>query len=397
MPPLLALLLAAAGPALSAGASSPEMRGLWVVRTALVSPEAVDGVVDQACEAGFNTLFVQVRGRGDAFYDSRLAPRSAIIHGEPGGFDPLRRLLERARGRGLAIHAWVNVLLSAHFGQPLPEGHIVARHPEWLMVPRSAAREALLAKPSSLLALIRQAGREEGDAEGYYLSPSAPGVPARLEEVVRELLRGYPVQGLHLDFVRYPGPEYDYSRAALEGFARRRVGADLLGGPAAESEAWSVYRRDVLTALAERLCRVARAERPGLIVSAAVVADEAAAVHHKFQDWPSWLAHGLLDAVCPMAYTPDSRLFREQIEQARLRLGLGQALWAGVGAYRLRLPAILEQVRLARESGASGVVIFSHESLSPGDWKRLGVEAFPATLASGAQGGGLAPARAQPR
>lgn len=397
MRPLPALLLTVAASAFARETLASEARGLWVVRTALVSPETIDRVVDQAADGGFNTLFVQVRGRGDAFYDSQLSPRSAIIQGQPADFDPLERLLERARSRGLAVHAWVNVLLSAHFGQPLAEGHIVARHPEWLMVPRSAAREALVAKPSSLLALVRQAAREEGDAEGYYLSPSAPGVPERLEEVVRELLRGYRVQGLHLDFIRYPGPEYDYSRASLEGFARLRGGGDLLAGPAADPEAWNAYRRDVLTTLAERLARAARAERPGLPVSAAVVPEEAAAVHHKFQDWPRWLARGVLDVVCPMAYTPDNQIFREQIAQARSRLTSGQAVWAGVGAYRLTLPEIVEKVRLARESGAAGVVLFSHESLAPGDWKRLREEAFSTALASGGRRGAPAAARADPR
>ena len=75
---LAVLSLALAVPAAAASAPRPaaELRGLWVVRTALVSPQAVDQAVDAAAEAGFNALFVQVRGRGDAFYKSSLVPRS---------------------------------------------------------------------------------------------------------------------------------------------------------------------------------------------------------------------------------------------------------------------------------------------------------------------------------
>ena len=76
------------------------MRGLWVVRTALVSPQAVDQVVDDAAEAGINALFVQVRGRGDAFYRSTLAARSPLLERQPRDFDPFARLLARARARG---------------------------------------------------------------------------------------------------------------------------------------------------------------------------------------------------------------------------------------------------------------------------------------------------------
>jgi uncharacterized lipoprotein YddW (UPF0748 family) len=351
-----------------------EMRGLWVVRTGLVTPQAVDQVVEEARQGGFNALFVQVRGRGDAFYNSRIVARSAMLQGQPETFDPLARLLERAHGQGLDVHVWVNVLLSGHF-LPLPANHVVSLHPEWLMVPRSAAEKALLVSPKALPWLVRQSSRFDADVEGYYLSPAAPGVPEYLEEVVRELVRGYPVQGIHLDFIRYPGSEYDYSPAALNAFKQQQGGGDLLGTPQANPAAWSHFLRSTLTALAERLARAARAERPGIVVSAAVVADETIAVTQRFQDWPSWLSQGILDAVCPMAYTADDRIFRQQVAQARSRTS-GQPVWAGVGAYRLTLPGIVDHIRAARESGASGVVLFSHESLAPWQWKGLKAEAF---------------------
>src|SRR5262245_18067994 len=122
------------------------MRGLWVVRTALMSPEAVDGVVDQAKSAGFNTLFVQVRGRGDSFYQSRLVPPSLLLEKQPASFDPLDRQLRRARSRGLQVHAWMNILLVAGFVGPLTQGHVAALHPDWLMVPKAAA-SAVLSSP----------------------------------------------------------------------------------------------------------------------------------------------------------------------------------------------------------------------------------------------------------
>jgi len=374
MAPFVALVLAAALPA--SPARGDEMRGLWVVRTALVSPQSVDKVVDDAKGAGFNALFVQVRGRGDAFYDSRLVARSSLLWQQPGSFDPFARLLERARIRGLAVHAWVNVLLSAHFGLPLPAGHVMREHPRWIMVPRPLATAALTASPDRLLRMVAQAGRSVGDVEGYYLSPAVPAVDEHLESVVRELLKRYPVDGFHLDFVRYPSPDYDYSRPALEGFLRLRGGADMLGAPAKAPAAWDEYRRDVLSVLAARLVAAARAERPAVVVSAAVVPDENQAVSQKYQSWPSWLADGLLDALCPMTYTPDSRIFRTQVEQARSRVRAGQGLWAGIGAYRLSVDGTIEKIRTARESGASGVVVFSHESFTTADLQRLRQDAF---------------------
>ncbi len=203
--------------------------------------------MDEAEAAGLNALFVQVRGRGDAFYRSSLAPRSPLLERQPQKFDPLKHLIARARMRRLQVHAWVNVLLAAHFGQPLPDGHVLEKHPEWAMVPRSQATAALVASGPRRLPLIAAAGRAEGDVEGYYLTPASPGVTEHLEAVVREIVRAYPVDGLHLDFIRYPGPTFDYSKAMLEGFRQRTGGGDLMAQPTAHPAEWDADRRELLT------------------------------------------------------------------------------------------------------------------------------------------------------
>ena len=385
--------LLALAPQAPAGPAAVEMRGLWVVRTALVSPQAVDRVVDEAADAGFNALFVQVRGRGDAFYRSKLVPRSTLLERQPADFDPFARLVARARWRKLQVHAWVNVLLTAHFGQPLPRGHELERHPEWVMVPKSVATAGLVATGPRRLKLVMEAGRSEGDVEGYYLSPAAAGVGEHLEAVVREIVRSYPVDGMHLDFIRYPGPAFDWSRASLEGFRRRSGGVDLLAGPARDPAAWDDYRRAILTALATRLADASRAERPGIVVSAAVAPDEAQAVNHKFQDWPHWLESGILSALCPMTYTPDSRLFQQQLETARGKTS-GQPIWAGIGAYRLDPEGLVQKVEVARQAGARGVVLFSHESLDPEHRRLLKQFAFAPAVAR--RDGSAAPAAGSP-
>jgi len=83
-----------------------------------------------------------------------------------------------------------------------------------------------------------------------------------------------------------------------------------------------------------------------------------------------------------MIYTPDTRLFRTQVEQARAKLGASAPVWAGVGAWRLPVGSVLEKIRAAREAGASGVVLFSHESFVASDLDRLREEAFTAPAAA---------------
>ena len=367
------LLLAALALASTLQAEHGEMRGVWVVRTALASPESVDAVVDDAARAGLNTLFVQVRGRGDALYRSAIAPRSEVLRGQPADFDPLARVLTRARARGLQVHAWINVLLVGGFDVPLPDGHVAAAHPDWLMVPRAAAAAALHTPPAHLAALIE--ARRDPDAEGLYLAPSAPGAVSHLDAIVRELVGAYAVDGLHLDFIRYPARDYDYSRAALTAFRARRGRGWLLEGPEADRAGWAALRGAAIDALVGRLARSARTVRPAIVMSAAVLPD-ATAMLDKGQLWPGWMRDGLIDAACAMAYTPDTALFRGQILALRERLGPRATLWAGIGAYRLPQAGVVEKVLAARAAGASGVVLFSSDTLLTANLDRLRDEAF---------------------
>src|SRR5215207_10009518 len=80
-----AICLALACPLVAA----QEVRALWVVRTTLTSPEKIRQLVSAAADNGFNTLIVQIRGRGDAYYKSRVEPRAMELKDQPESFDPL--------------------------------------------------------------------------------------------------------------------------------------------------------------------------------------------------------------------------------------------------------------------------------------------------------------------
>src|SRR5215218_6201645 len=72
-----------------APAKKDEVRALWVVRTTLTSPEKIRQLVSAAADNGFNTLIVQIRGRGDSYYNSRVEPRAIELKDQPASFDPL--------------------------------------------------------------------------------------------------------------------------------------------------------------------------------------------------------------------------------------------------------------------------------------------------------------------
>lgn len=362
-------------------APAGETRALWVLRTSLTSQASIDALITRARDNGFNTLFVQVRGRGDAYYRGGLEPVPADLERQPSSFDPLAAVIAGARRNGIRVHAWVNVnLVSSAVTIPPSRAHIVHRHPEWLMVPRDIARELAtvpIESPAYVGRLARWSRAQSADVEGLYASPVHPGAQAHVEAVVRDITRRYAVDGVHFDYARYPTDRYDYSRAAIAQFrasirptldARRRAAldaeerVDLFAYPDAFPDEWRAFRLERMTALIGRLSAAAKAERPSVVVSVAVAPDRTEALTRRLQNWPAWLEHGLIDAVAPMAYTPEPERFARQIAEAREAAG-SRAVWAGIGAYRLSPEQTIANIHTARRLGADGIILFSYDSL----------------------------------
>ena len=359
-----------------------EVRGLWVVRWTMSSAEQVRRMVAAADEAGFNTLIVQVRGRGDAYYLSSIEPRAEGLVGPPD-FDPLALTIAEAHRRGMAVHAWLNThLVWGPAALPKSPDHLVHAHPDWLAVPRSLARELHAVDPRSprfVAALSRYAADRPETVEGLYTSPSHPEVRARVREVWSDLVARYDLDGMHFDYIRFPSPEFDYSAGALARFrawaaprvpAARAVELDLaaLSDPLAWTSAlpseWDEFRREQITSLVADVYHDVKSVRPDLVVSAAVVPDRRIAHDVRFQEWERWLSDGILDVAVPMVYTASTDQFAEQVDWARDVAGRRDRVWAGIGAYLNTLDGTLAKIDAARSLDAGGVVLFSYDWLT---------------------------------
>ncbi len=358
-----------------------EIRALWVLRTSLSSPESIATLVRSATDHGFNTLFVQVRGRGDAYYAGGPEPRAAELLRQPDSFDPLATVLERGHAAGLRVHAWVNVnLISSAVELPVAREHIIYRHPAWLMVPRDIAQELAAIEPESpgyAGKLSRWTRTQPAEVEGLYASPILPDAAEYVAALAGDLLKRYAVDGLHLDYARYPSDRFDYSRPAIREFrtwmraripdSRRRAvddqeTVDLFAYPDAFPDEWRTFRTARMTALVSGVHAAVKRQRPEAIVSAAVAPDSRDALERRLQDWRGWLEADLVDAVCPMAYATEPARFAEQVAAARAAAG-AHPLWAGIGAYRLSPQETIDNIQAARRLGAAGVILFSYDSL----------------------------------
>jgi uncharacterized lipoprotein YddW (UPF0748 family) len=333
---LLAALLLASVPPASARAQEPvaQMRAFWVdsLNPGFYNHPQVDELVANVVRAGANTIIVQVRRHGDAFYNSSFEPRSAEPRLAPAeAFDPLAYLIARAHSQGVRVHAWLVVSVTCRprdrlWGHPQ---HICTSHG-----PNAQGAERWTTATFE--------GQQVGDLDFGH-----PSAISYMERVVGNMLASYPaLDGLHWDYIRFGGRNYGYNQVSLDRF-NTAYGRPVGSRPAPTDPAWGQWRRDRVTELARRLYIRAKAIKPTVQISAATIAwgglgndgnfGASAAYDRVFQDWPAWLEEGILDFAVPMYYfeegVPRSRAWYDGwLNFSRERAGR-RAIVPGVGAW----------------------------------------------------------------
>lgn len=299
---------------------------VWVVRDALASREAWREALDAVERVGCRAVLLQVSGRWDAWYESAVFPApQSPPRGEGWADDPFGRALAEARSRGIEVHAWVNALLAWSAPEPpTSAAHVFRSRPGWF-VPAPDGR--------SMRALDRRELDRLGLAgEGWFLDPARVDVRTALRRFVLELATRYPVDGVHLDYIRYPA-----------GWAPR-------GGADAVTLLVALVRADL------------RAVRPAARLSVAVMPRPEIARGDFGQDWEAWLERGLVDEAIPMAYRDSPRDVVELIggwppglPPERVRVGLRLD--------RLDPAEVREVDRALAARGFAGIALFSHRLL----------------------------------
>lgn len=350
----------------------PEIRAVWVdaFHAGIRTPAEVTELVAAARRANLNTLIVQVRRRGDALYASRHEPPLDDPAYDPG-FDALAHVVGEAHAAGLKVHAWLNAMpVWRDETPPRDARHVFNRHG-----PSATGRDRwMTAAPDGTLRF----------PVGFFLDPGHPDAAAHIARVYLDVVERYDVDGIHFDYVRYPetedrmprGSGVGYNAVAIERFQRATGRRDV---PGPGDEAFIQWRRRQVTALVRRVYLEAKALKPSIVISAALIpwgrpprdeADfaEVAPMQRIFQDWQGWLREGILDLALPMNYA------RETDDQVRTWFDgwlafekthrHGRHLATGLGAYRNTPANTLAQVNRTRtpEGGQrlDGVSFFSY-------------------------------------
>ncbi len=326
--------------ATSLPAREDEFRAVWCHSAFGVGGWGWERSLDALRDAGFTAVIPNMLWGGVAFYPSQVLPVSLEVT-ERG--DQIAQCVEAAHARGLAVHVWkVNYCLG-----PAPE-EFVAR--------------------------LRAEGRLQIDREGrelrdphLWLCPSQQANFELERDAMLEAARNYEVDGLHFDYIRYPGQDGCFCpacRRAFEATLGRAVAnwpADVAdrGGPLVQQ--WYEFRRQQIDRLVGSVAEEAREIRPGIAISAAVWPDLPRTRDSIGQDWDRWIDRGWLDFVCPMDYTKEADSFRGMVTRQAEWIGGRIPFYPGIGCHEASPDGLLEQITIAREK-APGFTVFNFDA-----------------------------------
>jgi len=308
-PPVAPTPEPAAAPAASSPAATPlppsppprEWRAVWVATVTNIdwpskkglSADAQQAEIRALCDTaqriGLNALILQVRPGADAIYESALEPWSEYLTGTQGqhpGYDPLAVWLAEARLRGLELHAWINPYRARHStAKSAPAAtHVSRTHADWV--------------------------RRYGDQ--LWIDPGEPLAAEHTLAVVRDLLRRYAVDGIHIDDYFYPYPVQDAAKNDVDFPDEPSWQKYVAGGGSLTRTDW---RRDNVNRLVQRLYAVAHETRPGTRVGISPFGlprpdlrpagiTGFSQYDKLYADVELWLREGWLDYLAPQLYWP---------------------------------------------------------------------------------------------
>jgi len=289
--------------ALNVTAQSPkhEVRAVWLATIGGIDwPRSHDAATQQAelrqtldrlQQGGINTVLIQARVRATTIYPSDREPWDVCLTGQAGrapGYDPLQLCIDECHRRGMECHAWV---VTIPVGKWAGKGcqQLRKKYPK----------------------LIRRIG-DEG-----YMDPEQALTGDYLAEVCADITRRYDVDGIHLDYIRYP-------------------------------ETWKIRvsrakGRQYITDIVRKIHQAVKHEKPWVKLSCAPIGKHDDLTRYRSGGWnartavcqdaQAWLAEGLMDAIFPMMYFKDNHFFPFAIDWQEH--AAGRIVCPGLGIYFL--------------------------------------------------------------
>ncbi len=301
-----------------------EMRAVWLTTIGGIDwphsyvstrqREELCTILDKLKQAGINTVFLQTRVRATTIYPSAIEPWDGCITGHPGraaGYDPLKFAIDECHKRGIQLHAWVVTI---------PIG-------KWNKYGCAQLRK----KQPKLVTKIGEEG---------YMNPERPETAAYLRKICGEIVANYDVDGIHLDYIRYP-------------------------------ETWKLkvskeQGRKNITSITKAIYQEVKMRKPWVMVSCSPIGKHDNLSRYSSNGWNArsrvcqdaqqWLKDGIMDALFPMMYFRDNNFFPFAIDWKEH--SYGRLVVPGLGIYfldpregRWTLDVVERQLHVLRQIG----------------------------------------------
>ena len=316
---LLALVLST-----KAGNPKHEVRAVWLTTiggidwphsysTATQQRELID-ILDQLQQAGINMVMIQTRVRATTIFPTTTEPWDGCITGRPGigpSYDPLQFCIDECHRRDMECHAWIVTI---------PVG-------KWNGLGCKQLRQ-------KYPALIKKIG-EEG-----YMDPEKPETGDYLAKFCAEVTRKYDVDGIHLDYIRYP-------------------------------ETWKIkvsknQGRQYITDIVRKINRAVKPLKPWIKLSCSPIGKYDDLTRYRSNGWNAnttvcqdaqgWLRDGLMDALFPMMYFQGNNFYPFAVDW--LEHSYGRIIAPGLAVYMLHpreknwdLEVITREMNVLRDLG----------------------------------------------
>ena len=330
---------------------SVETRAVWI-RPKETRLEQVSEHLDKLKALNINTVYLETWWGGYTIFptENRITEQNPMYN----GFDVLGAYLSEAHKRGMEVHSWVENFFIGDSGT-FDGGPVYAKKPEWLLISRKGDNFQFV---------------DMYNIKYYFANPALPETRDFIMSIYSELVKKYDIDGLQLDYVRYPdggdgSNDFGYDTYTRELF-KKANGADPInirpGDPLWES--WCAFRANIINTFVYRVVSEVRAVKPDIQISADVWPNYEAGPATLMQEPAKWVSGGYIDNVIPMSYTMDTTSTREDIlntvEFSRGHAYATMGLGTGTG---LSSEMLAGQIATAAENGADGTALFEYESL----------------------------------
>ncbi len=309
-----------------------EVRGVWDHSGYGLYPGNWERTAKLLADHHITDLYVNVAGAAFSLYPSKVLTQK-------GKDDCLKEAITACQKYGIRVHAWI-LCFSGERAAP-------------------GAIKAFQAKCWTL--------QDVKGKELTWVDATHPQVQAHLLATVKEIALQYAVDGIHLDFIRYPGLQQTLGprvRARFEAIHGKAHGwpncvTDANGNKRAAFLQW---RTQQITHSVQSIRTWLRTNKPRLQLTAAVYGKYPSCVNSVGQDWMSWLRMGLIDQALPMNYTEDMTKLEDWLGTQTANPRLAKKILSGIGVTaaesRLSPIEVLQQIEAARDAKCGGFVLF---------------------------------------